>query len=50
MTRFLLDTNVVSALVKQPAGELARRVGRMAPQTVVTSIVVVAELKFGAVR
>jgi len=50
MSKFLLDTNIVSILVRQPAGELARRIGRMAPQTVATSIVVAAEMKFGAIR
>jgi len=44
----LLDTNVLSALVRQPQGPVAATLARRGYGTVCTSIVVAAELRFGA--
>lgn len=46
--KYLLDTNVVSALVRDPHGPIAERIARVGEQNVCTSIVVTAELQFGA--
>lgn len=46
MTR-LLDTNIVSDLVRNPNGIVAERIRRVGESNVCTSIIVVAELKFG---
>lgn len=46
--RFLLDTDTVSDLVRNPGGPVARMVAQHGEATVCTSIVVVAELRFGA--
>lgn len=46
--RFLLDTDTVSDLVRNPGGQVARVVAHHGEQTVCTSIVVAAELRFGA--
>ena len=48
--RYLLDTNVVSELVRRPDGEAARRAASLAPRTIAVSIIVAAELRYGAAR
>jgi len=45
--RYLLDTNVLSALIRQPQGPVAATLARRGYGTVCTSIVVAAELRFG---
>lgn len=45
--RYLLDTNILSAAIREPQGELARRLRRQADE-ICTSIIVAAELRFGA--
>jgi tRNA(fMet)-specific endonuclease VapC len=46
--RYLLDTNMISAVVDDPFGAVASRVQSRGIDTVCTSIVVAAELRFGA--
>lgn len=46
--RYLLDTNVISALVRRPQGAVAEHIARVGEASVCTSIVVSAELQFGA--
>ena len=48
--RYLLDTGVVSDLLRNPRGAVAERVAAAGEGTVCTSIVVAAELRFGAVK
>jgi tRNA(fMet)-specific endonuclease VapC len=48
MRQFLLDTNIVSDLISNPAGRVYRRLATLAPETFCTSIVVAAEMRFGA--
>jgi len=48
--RFLLDTNIVSDLVRDPRGRAAGHVARVGERQVCTSIVVAAELRYGAVK
>jgi len=48
--RFLLDTNILSDLVCRPHGIVARRLERAGEGKVCTSIVVAAELRFGAAK
>lgn len=50
MTRYLLDTNVVSELVRHPHGPVAERVRKVGEAQVCTSIIVAAELRFGAAK
>lgn len=47
---WMLDTNVLSALIRNPGGPLLQRLAAEAPDAVCTSIVVAAELRFGAQR
>ena len=46
--RYLLDTNILSALIRQPRGPVAATLSRRGYATACTSIVVAAELRFGA--
>jgi tRNA(fMet)-specific endonuclease VapC len=48
--RYLLDTNIVSDLVRHPQGQVARRVAQHGEDAVCTSIIVAAELRYGAIR
>jgi tRNA(fMet)-specific endonuclease VapC len=45
---YLLDTNILSDLVRQPQGVIARRIAEAGEETICTSIIVAAELRFGA--
>ncbi len=46
--RYLLDTNTVSDLVRKPQGKVAEQVLKVGETKVCTSIVVAAELRYGA--
>ena len=48
--RYLLDTNIVSDLVRNPQGRVAQRVREVGEGDVCTSIIVAAELRFGAAK
>ncbi len=48
--RFLLDTNVVSDVARFPQGPVAARIAAVGEAQVCTSIVVAAELRYGAAR
>lgn len=48
--RYLLDTNIVSAVVKEPDGVLAERLAAMPRSEFGISIVVACELRYGAAR
>jgi len=48
--RYLLDTNILSDLIKNPAGQVAARVRQLVPNTVCTSVVVAGELRYGAAK
>jgi tRNA(fMet)-specific endonuclease VapC len=48
--RYLLDTNILSDLVRQPQGAVAARIATAGEETVCTSIVVAGELRFGAAK
>ena len=50
MLRYLLDTNAVSQLIRQPDGEVARRVAALEPGSFAISVIVAAELRYGAER
>src|SRR5215468_8683323 len=50
MTEFLLDTNIVSDLVRNPQGQIASHVRKVGEIRVATSIVVAAELRYGALK
>jgi tRNA(fMet)-specific endonuclease VapC len=47
-TRFLLDTNVLSNLIRDPRGPVAMRLTTVGDAQVFTNVVVASELRFGA--
>ena len=48
--RYLLDTNVVSDLIRNPQGRVAQHIRNIGEAKVSTSIVVAAELRYGAAK
>ena len=46
--QFLLDTNIVSDLVRNPQGRVAQHIRKIGEVQVCTSIIVAAELRYGA--
>ncbi len=48
--KYLLDTNIVSALVRDPNGPVTRRIARAGEEKVCTSVIVACELRFGAAK
>jgi tRNA(fMet)-specific endonuclease VapC len=50
LTRYLLDTNILSDLVRNPQGVVADRISRVGEGAICTSIIVAAELRFGAAK
>jgi tRNA(fMet)-specific endonuclease VapC len=48
--RYLLDTNILSDLVRNPQGVITRQITRLGQDTVCTSIIVACELRFGAAK
>jgi tRNA(fMet)-specific endonuclease VapC len=46
--RYLLDTNILSDLIRNPQGQASQHLKRIKPQTICTSILVACELSFGA--
>ncbi|GAN81992.1 type II toxin-antitoxin system VapC family toxin [Acidocella aminolytica] len=48
--RYLLDTNILSDLIRHPQGRVAEQIRRVGEAEVCTSIIVAAELRFGAAK
>ncbi|MBY6265320.1 type II toxin-antitoxin system VapC family toxin [Azospirillum sp. 412522] len=48
--RYMLDTNMMSDLVRNPSGMVAGHVRRVGEDAICTSIVVAAELRYGAAK
>ena len=48
MSRFLLDTNIISDLVRHPAGAVTAAIRAAEEDAICTSIIVAAELRYGA--
>jgi tRNA(fMet)-specific endonuclease VapC len=50
LMRYLLDTNIVSDLVRNPQGKVAQHIRRVGEAQVCTSGIVSAELRYGATK
>ena len=48
--RYLLDTNIVSNLVRNPHGRVADRISAIGESNICTSIIVAAELRYGTTK
>ena len=50
MTRYMLDTNIISDLIRNPQGRAAKRIAKVGEENICTSIVVAAELHYGCAK
>ena len=48
--RYLLDTNIISDLVRNPQGRITQRIRKIGEAQVCTSIIVAAELRYGSAK
>jgi tRNA(fMet)-specific endonuclease VapC len=48
--RYMLDTNVLSDLIRNPQGKAAARIARAGEANICTSIIVAAELRYGCAK
>jgi tRNA(fMet)-specific endonuclease VapC len=46
----MLDTNIVSDLIRNPQGRAARRIAKLGEDNICTSIIVAAELRYGCAK
>ena len=50
MTRYMLDTNIISDLIRSPHGKAAKRIAKAGEDNICTSIIVAAELRYGCAK
>jgi tRNA(fMet)-specific endonuclease VapC len=50
LTRYLLDTSIISDLIRNPLGKTARRIAKVGEENICTSIIVAAELRYGCAK
>jgi tRNA(fMet)-specific endonuclease VapC len=48
--RYLLDTNIVSDLIRNPQGRIAEHIRGVGEAQICTSVIVAAELRYGAAK
>jgi tRNA(fMet)-specific endonuclease VapC len=46
----MLDTNIISDLIRNPKGKAAKRIARVGEDNICTSIIVAAELRYGCAK
>src|SRR5438552_18853561 len=46
----MLDTNIISNLIKNPQGRAAKRIAKAGEENICTSIIVAAELRYGCAK
>lgn len=47
---YLLDTNVLSDIVRRPRGKIGKRILQVGTNSVATNVIVAGELRFGALK
>jgi len=50
LNRYLLDTNIISDLLRHPGGKAAKRVATVGHEAICTSIIVACELRYGCAK
>jgi len=50
LTLYMLDTNIISDLIRNPKGKAAKRIARVGEDNICTSIIVAAELHYGCAK
>jgi tRNA(fMet)-specific endonuclease VapC len=46
----MLDTNIISDLIRNPQGKAAKRIAKVGDDNICTSIIVAAELRYGCAK
>jgi tRNA(fMet)-specific endonuclease VapC len=46
----MLDTNIVSDLIRNPQGRVAKRIAKVGEDNICTSVIVAAELRYGCAK
>jgi len=50
LTRYMLDTNIVSDLIRNPQGRAARHIVKVGEDKIRTSVIVAAEPRYGCAQ
>jgi len=50
VTRYMLDTNIISDLIRNPQGSAAKQIAKAGEDNICTSIIVAAELRYGCAK
>jgi tRNA(fMet)-specific endonuclease VapC len=50
VSRYMLDTNIISDLIRHPQGKAAKRIAKIGEHNICTSIIVAAELRYGCAK
>ena len=50
MTQYMLDTNIISDLIRNPQGKAAKRIAKVGDDNICTSIIVASELRYGCAK
>lgn len=50
MSLYLLDTNILSDLIRNPRGAAAQRIGAVGENRICTSVIVAAEFRYGCAK
>jgi tRNA(fMet)-specific endonuclease VapC len=50
LSGYLLDTNIISDIIRNPLGPAARRIEEIDPKEIYTSIIVASELRYGCAK
>ena len=50
MPRYMLDTNIVSDLARNPRGPVVRHIAAVGPDAICVSIITAAELRYGCAK
>jgi len=48
--RYMVDTNIISDLIKHPCGKAAERVRNLPPNSICTTTIVAGELRYGIIK
>jgi len=46
----MLDTNIISDLIRNPQGKAAKRIAKVGEDSICTSVIVAAELRYGCAK
>jgi tRNA(fMet)-specific endonuclease VapC len=50
LTSYMLDTNIISDLIRNPQGRAAKRIAKVGEDNICTSVIVAAELRYGCAK